>query len=222
MQQHFLNNLLPSSGDLVIVSNAGGPAIISTDACSKMNIKMANITSIRKKIDEVIPPWGSSRNPVDIVGDADFNRFHNVLDRVLTHPKVGSVISMCTPSGTLDYDKLAEVIVEMSKKYKKTMLASLMGLDEGITNREILAKGNVPYYTYAEGAIRTLAAMIRFSNWVKSPTGKITKFKVNKAKAKKIFDKVKKENRPNLLEEEGQGSSQSIWFAIAFKCTCHY
>ena len=44
-----------------------------------------------------------------------------------------------------------------------------MGLDEGITNREILAKGNVPYYTYAEGAIRTLAAMIRFSNWVKSP-----------------------------------------------------
>jgi len=46
---------------------------------------------------------------------------------------------MCTPSGTLNYDKLAEVIVEMSKKYKKTMLASLMGLDEGITNREILA-----------------------------------------------------------------------------------
>ena len=67
---------------------------------------------------------GSSRNPVDIVGDADFNRFNNVLDRVLTHPKVGSVISMCTPSGTLDYDKLAEVIVSMSKKHKKTMLAS--------------------------------------------------------------------------------------------------
>ena len=42
---------------------------------------------------------------------------------------------MCTPSATLDYDKLAEVIVSMSKKYKKTMLASLMGLDEGITNR---------------------------------------------------------------------------------------
>ena len=200
----FSKQPLPSGGDLVIVSNAGGPAIISTDACSKMKIKMANIDSIRPKIDAVIPPWGSSRNPVDIVGDADFNRFRNVLDRVLAHPKVGSVISMCTPSGTLNYDKLAEVIVEMSKKYKKTMLASLMGLDEGITNREILAQGNVPYYNYAEGAIRTLAAMIKFSNWVKSPEGKIPKFKVNKAKAKKIFDKVKKEKRPNLLEEEGQ------------------
>ena len=79
-----------------------------------------------------------------------------------------------------------------------------MGLDEGITNREILAKGNVPYYNYAEGAIRTLSAMIKFSNWIKAPNGKITKFKVNKTKAKAIFDKVKKEKRPNLLEEEGQ------------------
>ncbi|CAD6526723.1 CoA-binding domain-containing protein, putative 4-Hydroxybutyryl-CoA synthetase [metagenome] len=200
----FSKQPLPTTGDLVIVSNAGGPAIISTDACSRLGIKMANIDSIRKKIDAVIPPWGSSRNPVDIVGDADFNRFSNVLDRVLDHPNVGSVISMCTPSGTLNYDKLAEVIVAMSKKYKKTMLASLMGLDEGITNREILAEGDVPYYTYAEGSIRALAAMLKFSNWIKSPEGKLPKFKVDKLKAKKIIDKVKKEKRPNLLEEEGQ------------------
>jgi len=199
----FSKQPLPKEG-LVIVSNAGGPAIISTDSCSKLGIKMAQIESVRKKIDQVIPPWGSSRNPVDIVGDADFNRFSNVLDRVLKHPNVGSVISMCTPSGTLDYDKLAEVIVSMSKKYKKTMLASLMGLDEGITNREILADGGIPYYTYAEGAIRTLSAMLRFSKWTSSPLGKITKFKVNKPKVKKIIDKVKKEKRPNLLEEEGQ------------------
>lgn len=200
----FSKQPLPSKGDLVIVSNAGGPAIISTDACSRLGIKMANIESIRPKINAVIPPWGSSRNPVDIVGDADFNRFSNVLDRVLAHPNVGSVISMCTPSGTLNYDKLAEVVVAMSKKHKKTMLASLMGLDEGITNREILAAGDVPYYTYAEGAIRTLAAMLKFANWIKTPEGKIPKFKVDKLKAKKIFDKVKKEKRPNLLEEEGQ------------------
>ncbi|MCH8996009.1 MAG: acetate--CoA ligase family protein, partial [Thaumarchaeota archaeon] len=200
----FAKQPLPTKGGLVIVSNAGGPAIISTDACSKNGIKMAKIENIRSKIDAVIPPWGSSRNPVDIVGDADFNRFNNVLDRVLAHPNVGSVITMCTPSGTLDYDKLAEVIVAMSKKYKKTMLASLMGLDEGITNREILAKGGIPFYTYAEGAIRTLTAMLRFSNWISSTPGKISNFKVNKTAVKKIIDKVKKEGRPNLLEEEGQ------------------
>jgi 4-hydroxybutyryl-CoA synthetase (ADP-forming) len=210
----FSKQPLPTKGGLVIVSNAGGPAIISTDACSKNGIKMAKIENIRSKIDAVIPPWGSSRNPVDIVGDADFNRFNNVLDRVLAHPNVGSVITMCTPSGTLDYDKLAEVIVTMSKKYKKTMLASLMGLDEGITNREILAKGGIPYYTYAEGAIRTLTAMLRFSNWISSTPGKISNFKVNKAAVKKIFDQVKKEGRPNLLEEEGQEVLRAYGFPL--------
>ena len=199
----FSKQPLPTEGDLVIVSNAGGPAIISTDSCSKLGIKMAKIEEIRPKIDAVIPPWGSSRNPVDIVGDADFNRFENVLNEVLAHKNVGSVISMCTPSATLDYDKLAEVIVKMSKKYKKTMLASLMGLDEGITNREILANGNVPYYTYAEGSIRALKAMLRFTDWIKTPEGNIAKFDVDKAKVSKVFDKVKEEGRTNLLEEEG-------------------
>jgi 4-hydroxybutyryl-CoA synthetase (ADP-forming) len=210
----FSKQPLPTKGDLVIVSNAGGPAIISTDACSKNGIKMAKIENIRPQIDAVIPPWGSSRNPVDIVGDADFNRFSNVLDKVLAHPNVGSVIAMCTPSGTLDYDKLAEVIVAMSKKYKKTMLASLMGLDEGITNRQILAEGGIPYYTYAEGAIRTLKAMLRFVNWISTSHGKITKFKVDKLKATKIFEKVKKEGRSNLLEEEGQEVLRAYGFPL--------
>lgn len=200
----FSKQPLPLDGDLVIVSNAGGPAIISTDACSKLGIKMAKIDDIRPKIDVVIPPWGSSRNPVDIVGDADYNRFNNVLENVLSHKNVGTVIAMCTPSATLDYNKLAEVIVNMSKKYKKTILASLMGLDEGIKNRQIMAEGGIPYYTYAEAAIQTLKAMLRFVEWIKSPEGKIVTFKVDTNKAKKIFDKVKQEKRQNLLEEEGQ------------------
>jgi 4-hydroxybutyryl-CoA synthetase (ADP-forming) len=210
----FSKQPLPLEGDLVIVSNAGGPAIISTDACSKDGIKMAKIEDIRPKIDAVIPPWGSSRNPVDIVGDADFERFNNVLENVLTHKNVGSVITMCTPSATLDYDKLAEVIVKMSKKHNKTMLASLMGLDEGIKNREILAEGDVPYYTYAEGAIRALKAMLKFVDWIKTPQGNISKFKVDKKKVQKIFDNVRKEGRTSLLEEEGIQILRTYGFSL--------
>ena len=199
----FSKQPLPEEG-LAIVSNAGGPAIISTDACSKFKIGMANISSIRAQIDDVIPPWGSSRNPVDIVGDADYNRFRNVLERVMNHKNVGSVIVMCTPSGTLNYDELARVIVDMSKKYKKTILASLMGLDEGITNRQILAEGGVPYYTYAEGAVRALRVMLRFSEWTRRDSGNVTKFDVSKDIAKKILDEASSEGRASLLEEEGQ------------------
>ena len=211
----FSKQELPTQGGLVIVSNAGGPAIISTDACSKLGIKMAKIEEIRPKINAVIPPWGSSRNPVDIVGDADFNRFDNVLNEVLAHPDVGSVIAMCTPSATLDYNKLAEVIVNISKKYpNKTILASLMGLDEGIKNKEILAQGGIPHYTYAETAIRSLNAMLRFTHWSQTPEGTIRKFAVNKKRVEKVFAQVKVEGRNNLLEEEGQEVLRAYGFPV--------
>jgi 4-hydroxybutyryl-CoA synthetase (ADP-forming) len=94
------------------------------------------------------------------------------------------------------------------------MLASLMGLDEGIKNREIMADGDVPYYTYAEGAIRTLKAMLKFVDWINTPEGKITKFEVDKDKVKEIFDSVKKEGRTSLLEEEGLQILQIYGFPL--------
>ncbi|MEO9363695.1 MAG: 4-hydroxybutyrate--CoA ligase [Nitrososphaera sp.] len=201
----FSKQPLPEGG-VVIVSNAGGPAIISTDACSKYGLKMADISSIRDDIAKVIPAYGSPRNPVDIVGDADFNRFEKVLNLVLAHPNVGSVVTMCTPSATLNYDDLAKVLVKMSRQFPdKTMLASLMGLAEGVENRAIMSEGGVPYYLYAEPAIRTLKAVYDFKSWVdgaKAKAGALS-FAKDTAKVKEIFAGVKKQGRNNLLEEEG-------------------
>ena len=199
----FSKQPLPSGG-LAIVSNAGGPAIISTDACSKAGIRLADISDIRPEIDAVIPPWGSSRNPVDVVGDADHARFEGVLGRVLRHPDVGAAVVMCTPSGTLDYDGLARVVVAASKRHKKTVLASLMGLDEGVGNREILAAGDVPYYTYAEGAIRALAAMYRFAEWTRASEGRVRRFRADARGARAVVEAARAAGRDGLLEEEGQ------------------
>ncbi len=210
----FSKQPLPSKGDLVILSNAGGPAIISTDACSKFKINMADISTIRNKINKIIPPWASSRNPIDLVGDADYIRFKMVLDLILSHPNVGSVIIMCTPSATLNYEDLANVIVQKSKKHNKTILASLMGLDEGPKNKEILSDGNIPYYNYAEDAVRTLHTMIKFVRWTKSSAGKINKYIVDANKVRDIFLKVKKDGRKNLLEEEGQKILQAYGFPL--------
>jgi 4-hydroxybutyryl-CoA synthetase (ADP-forming) len=210
----FSKQPLPEGG-VVIVSNAGGPAIISTDACSKYGLKMADISSIRDDISKVIPAYGSPRNPVDIVGDADFNRFEKVLDLVLTHPNVGSVVTMCTPSATLNYDDLARVLVKVSRQFpNKTILASLMGLAEGVENRAIMSEGGVPYYLYAEPAIRTLKAVYDFKNWVDSARTKAgtLQFAKDTAKVREIFASVKKQGRNNLLEEEGYGVLRAYGF----------
>jgi 4-hydroxybutyrate---CoA ligase (ADP-forming) len=193
----------PDHGGVAIVSNAGGPAIISTDACSKYGLKMADISSSREAIVKVIPPHGSARNPVDIVGDADFNRFEKVLVEVISNPSVGSIVTMCTPSATLDYNDLARTIVKTSKGSGKTMLAALMGLAEGTKNKEILSDGGIPHFMYAESAIRTLEAMYRFRDWLKRPAGRLKIFNADKKKVRTVLDNVRNSGRKNLVEEEG-------------------
>jgi 4-hydroxybutyryl-CoA synthetase (ADP-forming) len=223
----FSKQPLPDGG-VVIVSNAGGPAIISTDACSRYGLKMADISSIKDEIAKVIPAYGSPRNPVDIVGDADYLRFEKVLLLVLAHPNVGSVVTMCTPSATLNYDDLARVLVKMSQQFpNKTILASLMGLAEGIENRRIMSEGGIPYYLYSEPAIKTLKSMYDFKKWVdsKASTTKTAatlkqQFTKDTAKVKSIFENVRKLGRTNLLEEEGYEVLKAYGFPTPQSILC--
>jgi len=207
----------PSNGGVVIVSNAGGPAIISTDACSKYGLKMADISQSESEIAKVIPPHGSSRNPVDIVGDADFNRFEKVLNEVLSNDNVSAVVTMCTPSATLDYNELAKTIIKTSKDSGKTMLAALMGLAEGIENKQILSDGGIPHFMYAEPAIRTLEAMFRHRRWIEKEDTSPKKFEVDKTKAQDVLENVIKSNRMNLLEEEGYEILKAYGFSTPKK-----
>ncbi len=211
----FSKQPLPAENSgIAIVSNAGGPAIISTDACSKYQIPMADISDSKDFISKVIPPHGSSKNPVDIVGDADFLRFEKVLYEILSNPNVGSVVTMCTPSATLDYNELAKTIIRTSKSTDKTMLASLMGLAEGLENKQILSEGGIPHFMYAEPAIRTLESMYRFSKWLNIKNDPIRSYSVDKNRVKDILSDVKRQGRSNLLEDEGYEVLKAYGFPV--------
>jgi 4-hydroxybutyryl-CoA synthetase (ADP-forming) len=188
---------------VVIVSNAGGPAIISTDMCEKYGLQLADITSSREAIAKVIPQYGSAANPVDIVGDADAARFENVLSEVLSNPNVSSVVTMCTPSATLNYSDLARTIVKTSKGTGKTMIAALMGLAEGTENKQILSDGGIPHFMYAELAIRTLQSMYRFRHWIDMPEDVPERFNVDDKRVRLVLDNARKEERTHILEDEG-------------------
>lgn len=122
---------------------------------------------------------------------------------MVSNPNVGSIVTMCTPSATLDYNDLAKTIVKTTVNSGKTSLAALMGLAEGTENKQILSDGGIPHFPYAEPAIRTLKAMYDFSFWAAGKETEIKKFDVDKEIVKKIFDKVTNEGRKHLLEEEG-------------------
>ncbi|HEX6294831.1 MAG TPA: acetate--CoA ligase family protein [Nitrososphaeraceae archaeon] len=204
---------------VAIVSNAGGPSIISTDVCSKYGIKMADISSSREAIVKVIPQYGSAKNPMDIGGDADAVRFEKVLSEVLSNPNVSSVVTMCTPSATLNYNDLAKTIVETSKKRDrgdgKTMIASLMGLAEGSENKQILSDGGIPHFMYAELAVRALAAMYRFREWIDMPEDISERFDVDSKKVEAVLDNARKEGRTYILEDKGYEILSAYGFRTA-------
>jgi len=190
---------------VAIVSNAGGPAILSTDACSKYGIKMADISSSREAIVKIIPQYGSAKNPVDIVGDADATRFEKVLSEVISNPNVSSVVTMCTPSATLNYSDLAKTIVKISKMGTggKTIIASLMGLAEGVENKNILSDGGIPHFMDSELAIRTLASMYRLREWIDMPEDIPERLDVDSKKVEAVLNNARKEGRNHILEEKG-------------------
>ena len=130
----------------------------------------------------------------------DLKRFSKKYYPILN---VGSVVTMCTPSATLDYNELAKTIIRTSKNTGKTMLAALMGLAEGLENKQILSEGGVPHFMYSEPAIRTLESMYRFSKWLNYKNEPIKSYSVDKYKVKDILSDVKKQGRSNLLEDEG-------------------
>lgn len=199
---------------VVIVSNAGGPAIISTDMCEKYGLNLADIISSRDAIAKVIPEYGSSRNPVDIVGDADAARFEKVISEVLSNSNVSSAVIMCTPSATLNYSDLAKRLVKISKGTDKSMIAALMGLAEGTENKEILSDGGIPHFTYAELAIRTLDAMYRFRDWIDMVEDIPERFDVDTKKVRGVLDNAREEGRAHILEDEGYEILSAYGFRV--------
>jgi 4-hydroxybutyryl-CoA synthetase (ADP-forming) len=130
---------------------------------------------------------------------------------------------MCTPSATLNYDDLARILVKMSQQFpNKTILASLMGLAEGMENRRIMSEGGIPYYLYSEPAIRTLKAMYDFKKWVDEASNKraTLQFAKDIAKVKSIFENVRKNGRSNLLEEEGYEVLEAYGFPTPKSILC--
>ena len=108
-------------------------------------------------------------------------------EEVISNPNVGSIVTMCTPSATLDYNELAKTIVKTTAGSGKTSLASLMGLAEGTENKQILSDGGIPHFMYAEPAIKTLNAMYGYRAWLASPKGKFRQFMADKERVKSYF-----------------------------------
>lgn len=169
----FAMQPLPAGKRLAIVTNAGGPGIIATDAAEKLGLQLSSFTAetvanLRAKL----PATASVYNPVDIIGDAAADRYDIAIGAVLPDPGVDGVLVLLTPQGVTEVEETARIIGKWAAQTDKPILASFVGGKRLVEGLKILRAANVPNYAFPEGAIGAFKAMADYRVWQKKPIEK--------------------------------------------------
>ena len=177
----FAYQPLPQGDRIAVVTNAGGPGIMMSDALEMAGLHMAEIDGeTKEKLKKLLPPAASVQNPVDVLGDAGSPVYRNAIDILLACSSVDSMIVILTPQKMTDDAGTAEAIVELSRKYNKPVFACFMGAHTIAKGVAILQANKIPQYPIPERAARAMLEMVRYSRYKRRPLRVVDRFAVNK------------------------------------------
>jgi acetyltransferase len=211
----FSSQPLPKGKNVAIITNSGGPGILATDSFIRYGMQIAPLSDkIKNILKKILPPTASLNNPIDLIAEAQHEQYEATLREILKEKSVHSVLIILTPTAFTDVEKLAHSIVRTARDFNKPVLCCFLGVYDVSKGIEILEENGFPTYRFPESAARVLSEMTRFTMWLKRPKTGIKKFKVNKTKARKIIDSVKKTGRSFLLEQEAYDVLRQYGFPV--------
>ncbi len=206
----------PRGKRVAIVTNAGGPGIMATDASVRHGLQMASFTpATREALRKGLPPAAAINNPVDLVGDAQADRYAYALDLVLKDENVDAVLVICTPQIMIDLPEVARTVARIAQEHpaRKPILASFMALEDIGPVARILEEAGVPNYRFPEAAARALAEMVRYVEWVHRTRTPIRVFEdVDREAARAIVQRALQEGRTFLPEPEAHALLRAYGF----------
>jgi acetyltransferase len=154
---------LPKGNRLAIITNAGGPGIMATDAAIAAGLKLAKLEdSTKEKLKPpVLPEAAALNNPVDVIGDAHSDRYQAAVETVMNDPNVDMGVVLLTPQSMTDSDNCGKILPDVIKKIGKPVVAAFMGVKQVEEGVNYLVKNGVPNYAFPEDAVKSLAAATR-------------------------------------------------------------
>jgi acetyltransferase len=156
----FAKQPVPNGKRIAIITNAGGPGIMATDAAIRHKLEIASLSEqTREKLKEVLPPTASIQNPVDVIGDATHERYEAAIQHILKDENVDSAIIILSPQAMTDVLETASIIPNVTKDIDKPVLCSFMGIVDVSEGVRHLEKHGIPNYAFPEAAVRTMAVM---------------------------------------------------------------
>jgi len=154
----------PQGPGLVIVTNAGGPGVMAADALAEYGFNPVVLSAeTLKKLDEILPPYWSKRNPIDMLGEATPELYRKVVEICLRTIEVNGILILAAPQALTDTAEAAAALVDLIRDAPIPVITSWIGGAEMLKGRDIFNRAGIPTFDTPERAVRAFMDIYRFS-----------------------------------------------------------
>ncbi len=200
----FAYQPVPEDNKVAIITNAGGPGVLTTDATIHSGLRLAKFSEdTSQQLKRNLPATANRNNPIDVIGDARADRYRAALSATFNDEDVNALFVILTPQSMTNIKMIAHEVANVSREYNKPIYTSFMGeadVQEGI---EILQKNRIPHYQIPESMADALSCVVNFHNGIKkkSTTGKKSG-EINVDEIKHILNQGIKDGHSFLTEDD--------------------
>jgi len=203
-------------GDRIgIVTNAGGPGILATDALEHAGLEITRLSrETTEALTGYLPGAASVANPVDVLGDAMSDRYERAIRLVLDDPNVDGLMVIVTPQAMTEIEETARAVGRMAQGADKPVLGCFMGKARIEAGIDVLWQYGVPNYSFPERAAAALAAMSAYRREKERPIFEVEPCTVCIPKVRELFDRVRAEGRVSIGDAEAWTVLECYGFTI--------
>lgn len=184
---------IPKGRRVAILTNAGGPGILATDACEAWGLAVPDLpASVADDLRSFLPPAASVKNPVDMIASANAEQFARATRALLACDAIDALIVLFVPPITTQAEQIGQAIVEGAAGSAKPVISCFMGRHGVPAALTQLQAGHIPSYAFPESAVRVLARAVRYGEWrAKAPGERVVPAETDLVRAKALVDAAK-------------------------------
>ena len=197
---------LPTSQQMVIVTNAGGPGVVTTDLIERSSsLALANLgRSFQQRLKKVLPPACSVENPIDVLGDADSQRYQKAITALRKEQNLGAAIIIITPQAQTDVTAIGEVIGKANQRASFPIVPVTIGASSAQEMRSVLKKYQLDNFVFPSDAISALEKAIQLKICSCKPIVCPKRDSKTAKTASRLYQSVRANERKVFLYQEGQ------------------
>jgi len=199
----------PEGPNMAIITNAGGPGIMASDALLEKRGSLASLSEgTVGKLKGFLPKHAGLLNPVDIIGDAGVDRYERAIRTCIGDEDVDGALVIYTPQGEASPEDLARKIIEITRDESKPIFTSFIGGKKVEPSRGELVKAGVPAYSSPEQAVQSYMYMYRYSRNLRELYQTPEELPVDSAPPKHhlkaMLTRIARSGREVLMEDESK------------------